>query len=813
MSLPFLPGYSEIGKRMHSLKPGYHLPHRFDFKEDQRFYIDQEIGSRDLPRPGWTKRIPRHSFYPRTAGPGLPAWVAFDKQVLRFRGYYTDRVENSQLERGRIRAVKIHFYLEDDTIEVIESKWKNSQLPQGTLLHRHRVPLPEPDDCEFYTIEHLNVSRDLPLYGTIYHITSCDTFTRNFLSKLGVRVNPDSCIPSDPYMEQRNDHERSMRPLKPYKKVDTLGQFLHYDGKVLRFWGYWDDRPVPHGELRDLVLLYYLADDTVELKEIVGHNAGRYKAPSLVRRGKLPKQLKAQPRPGVECPRTVLNTFGDIYGKGMGRHFIFDNLNNNYHPSDFYHDSDLCIGAHVNVWGREVVLTDCDPFTREYYKLKYNKDLDEGRPYRPPKKPDPPRQVPPYLGFGSEEDTLTSVFNLIPQAPKKDFNKFMENDRNGLDGNVLRFSARMVTDSRIDASRQFILSFFLSDDTLSIYEVAIPNSGIAGGRFLERGPVKRDPQSYNDCAILPDCYVSEDLYVGAELVINKHRFRLVAADEYTLRYTDKRPGRYEKANPAQIIQKLRQHISRDGQRQMHKDFNEGYRVREHVCSYSEMVNILRKYAGAVLSEHELITLGRHFCADHNTTEYASQEELVGYLQRVMKEHKLGAECISRIEDGLMHHDPYRTGDVPGYQITNVLRQEQVPLPSDVVHEIIQCLPRTQAGTVNYCEFLKLLDWEKNPVPMPEKKPRLRQPWEKWDFPKPVQTVNYTSLLNEFAPRDSARSGPMPEVSCAPLTGAPVDLSAHPTPDQIQRIPPDPLPMQWCDAAQPPPPAPTEPCPQ
>ena len=49
------------------------------------------------------------------------------------------------------------------------------------------------------------MGRDLPLYGTTYHITSCDTFTRNFLSKLGVRVNPDTCVPSDPYMEQRND--------------------------------------------------------------------------------------------------------------------------------------------------------------------------------------------------------------------------------------------------------------------------------------------------------------------------------------------------------------------------------------------------------------------------------------------------------------------------------------------------------------------------------------------------------------------------------------------------------------------------------
>ena len=56
-------------------------------------------------------------------------------------------------------------------------------------------------------------------------------------------------------------------------------------------------------------------------------------------------------------------------------------------------------------------------------------ELAAGHPYRPPRQPDPPRKVPPYLGFGSEEDTLTSVFNLIPQAPKKDFNKFMENDR------------------------------------------------------------------------------------------------------------------------------------------------------------------------------------------------------------------------------------------------------------------------------------------------------------------------------------------------------------------------------------------------
>ena len=42
---------------------------------------------------------------------------------------------------------------------------------------------------------------------------------------------------------------------------------------------------------------------------------------------------------------------------------------------------------------------------------------------------------------------------------------------------MLRFSARLVTDSAIDASRRFVLSFFLSDDTMAIYEVPEPNSG------------------------------------------------------------------------------------------------------------------------------------------------------------------------------------------------------------------------------------------------------------------------------------------------------------------------------------------------
>jgi len=38
---------------------------------------------------------------------------------------------------------------------------------------------------------------------------------------------------------------------------------------------------------------------------------------------------------------------------------------------EFYRDSDLKIGAVINVWGRQIMLCDCDEFTKDYYRTKY----------------------------------------------------------------------------------------------------------------------------------------------------------------------------------------------------------------------------------------------------------------------------------------------------------------------------------------------------------------------------------------------------------------------------------------------------------
>ena len=56
------------------------------------------------------------------------------KQVLKFDAYFQEAVHERREERYRIRKCIIYFYLEDDTIQVLEPKQENSGIPQGTKI-------------------------------------------------------------------------------------------------------------------------------------------------------------------------------------------------------------------------------------------------------------------------------------------------------------------------------------------------------------------------------------------------------------------------------------------------------------------------------------------------------------------------------------------------------------------------------------------------------------------------------------------------------------------------------------------------------
>lgn len=71
--------------------------------------------------------------------------------------------------------------------------------------------------------------------------------------------------------------------------MDTRGDFLKYDKQVLRFYGYWDDTDSLYGIIHDLVIHYYLADNTMGIKENVPPNSGRDSGGMFLARMNVPK--------------------------------------------------------------------------------------------------------------------------------------------------------------------------------------------------------------------------------------------------------------------------------------------------------------------------------------------------------------------------------------------------------------------------------------------------------------------------------------------------------------------------------------------
>jgi hypothetical protein len=184
---------------------------------------------------------------------------------------------------------------------ITEKKQVNSGTPQGTFLKRQMVLKGDQPIGQqaAYGIEDFMVGDSINIYGRNYKLTDADQYTREFFINLG-QCQPEAIeIPTDSFTKSL---------VKPTPKKDaamldylehTLGggrvksqkQFLDNDRKVLRFFTFSDDEP--------FVIHYYLADDTIEIREVHFANSGKDQFALLLRRQKLPKQFSVG-QPGLD---------------------------------------------------------------------------------------------------------------------------------------------------------------------------------------------------------------------------------------------------------------------------------------------------------------------------------------------------------------------------------------------------------------------------------------------------------------------------------------------------------------------------------
>ncbi|NXL90127.1 EFHC2 protein, partial [Alectura lathami] len=737
MALPLLPGFS-FGRNLQKEK--FHKSQHWGYCNNVAMLLAEDkpgIGGEPLPGQ---KLKPKFSVFPEEVGSGAPAWVAFDKQVLSFDAYFEEEVPDKPQEPYRIRHCKIYFYLEDGTIQVLEPQVKNSGILQGTIVRRHRVPLPPPNEDQFYTIDHFNIDTEVIFYARRYKIIDCDQFTKKFLRKMGFRLNPPARCPEDPYTKERQKILESMNPLRPYERIDTLKQFLEHDRQVLRFFCAWDDpESMFHGP-RELVLHYYLSDDTIDIKEVLPANSGRDAVPLFLRRDKLPKQTPAGLyQPGTVTSRTVLNVFGNLVGS-RGR-YLLDNRKTGAVHQEFYRDSDLKIGTVINVWGRKIKLCDCDEFTKDYYRTKYGIEDFTPVSYKAPPPPKPQKTFPPYTGFGSEEDSLCSCKSLLLKPPQKDFKKFMEKDRSGLESHTLSFLAKLVTNSPVDKDRTFIICYYLSDDTISVFEQIQRNTASdkilgrkkAGNHIVSK---KREKQLQK----------AQDLFIGARVCFHGHDFLLVDADEYSINYMEKHANEFPVADTGFIFKKLKD-IAEPRCREIRQVFAAADPEHSKVIEYDPFRNLIVSITDGAFSEHEIITLGRHYSVkedfelDHHFLLATAQEKL----------KKNNFESFEQLSAVLAYNDHEKCGVLPHEKCRTICKSFKLPLADDLLQAVLT-MSEDDHKQVEYKKFVDALNWRENQIPAFQtiKLPHKNEDDRNGQPPfLPVKKIRYLPLLDDL----------------------------------------------------------------
>ena len=326
---------------------------------------------------------------------------------------------------------------------------------------------------------------------------------------------------------------------------DTKGKFMEHGSNILRFECEWRETGETFGDRRSFALQYYLSDDTMELLDKTSAYsqggaftkfAARQRMPRMalevgaeavvtnVPGGEAPPALEAVAaahararaayrytdgptvwpkftNPITGKPTSTPSTAGSGGAGVVGGFAVLTAPRAGAAPApDFITAADLVCGGVISIFGRPLLLRSCDPFTVAFGLQKLGIDQRNtflgasqtpaaeraaGMPHCAPRGP---VGLPPFVGalaVGVEEETRVNASKIVPTFRyANNFDRFYQ-----LAGKQLRFEAALDAGGADpdDAAREFVVSFYLEDDTMAIVEVFRDKKGARAVRFLARG--------------------------------------------------------------------------------------------------------------------------------------------------------------------------------------------------------------------------------------------------------------------------------------------------------------------------------------
>jgi len=293
----------------------------------------------------------------------LRKFIMYDGKVLRFYALF----DNRDAEEGQLVPHIIHYYLADDTVEVVqEKKGVDGQDPHYTIMKRMKVPrdwkaIPgnfpacylEKSDSELletYQAKDFTIGKTVQLLGRRFLIYDCDGFTRNFYKhSLGIEQGPRLNIEEDKDLQPKQtrplpqyiglgsveDSIQSWFTYRPEHPKTDVVRYLHNLGKKLRYTAVMDYIH-PEDAKRKFLIEYRLSDGCMSVNEEkiqnLGYRGGRFLKFMLV------------PKPGTD-PRNP----------------------------EYYTPADFNIGSVVNVFGHKFIITAADLAVYRYMEANPDK--------------------------------------------------------------------------------------------------------------------------------------------------------------------------------------------------------------------------------------------------------------------------------------------------------------------------------------------------------------------------------------------------------------------------------------------------------
>eukprot|EP00937_MAST-01D_sp_MAST-1D-sp2_P000269 g269.t1 len=324
-------------------------------------------------------------------------------------------------------------------------------------------------------------------------------------------------------------------------------QWYTHDGLVLQLGGQYVERVAEGNDwsgqaadrVRDVQVLYYLVDDTLEVIEQKQVNSGMPQG-TLVKRHKVPNPAKG------------------------GAPFSW---------------RDLVVGARVEMYGKLMSITDCNESTREFFAsqgVECGADVERRRDaYVAGREAAVAAQTAPKGESAIKKYAEALLGNCVDNSWRQ---AFVDHGRTTLRFYALwRASPQEVTWgelAEVDRERVYTLNFFLASDKIEVLEQYSANDGrdrypyllkaqrvlhpVRGGAGGGCGksvalptPFGRDDDSIKDGA--PDAYYRwQDLQIGAEVVVSGRTLTLFSADASTRCFYDEqgRPLGADRPMPA-----------------------------------------------------------------------------------------------------------------------------------------------------------------------------------------------------------------------------------------------------------------------